>query len=106
MHFTLHLSQRCNMRCSYCYAPPCDGFLVLADALGQGFYGISPALNDELDEGQIIKRRHLFAFLSPNISINQVAHGRLIHLEVNVVAAGQLHFIADLFVMVHLGSQR
>ncbi|HNZ17641.1 MAG TPA: hypothetical protein PKK44_04900 [Candidatus Hydrogenedentes bacterium] len=25
MHFTLHLSPRCNMRCGYCYSPPADG---------------------------------------------------------------------------------
>ncbi len=22
MHFTLHLTRACNLRCSYCYAPP------------------------------------------------------------------------------------
>ena len=25
MHFTLHLSPRCNMHCGYCYSPPADG---------------------------------------------------------------------------------
>ena len=25
MHLTLHLTTACNMRCSYCYAPPHDG---------------------------------------------------------------------------------
>jgi uncharacterized protein len=31
MHLTLHLTTACNMRCSYCYAPPRDGAPMSAD---------------------------------------------------------------------------
>lgn len=34
MHFTLHLSPACNMRCSYCYAPPRDG-AAMSEAVGR-----------------------------------------------------------------------
>ncbi len=39
MHLTLHLTTACNMRCSYCYAPPaaraCDAHVMTADVAGQ-----------------------------------------------------------------------
>lgn len=34
MHLTLHLTTACNMRCSYCYAPPYDG-AAMTDATGR-----------------------------------------------------------------------
>ncbi len=45
MHFTLHLSQRCNMRCSYCYAPPCDS-PVMPEAVGRAAIDLGARMSE------------------------------------------------------------
>lgn len=66
MNFTLHLSTACNMRCSYCYAPPHAGTPMSLDvaraaldlatrlsgrrSAGIAFFGGEPLLHKELVE--------------------------------------------------------
>lgn len=63
MHFTLHLTNSCNMNCRYCYSPPCDDlemssetarkaveYAARLDPLNAGiiFFGGEPLLKKEL----------------------------------------------------------
>ena len=59
-----------------------------------------------MDQRHIIEGRDLLALFGADVGVDQVAHGRLIHLEVNVVAARQLHLVPDLLEVVNLGLQR
>jgi uncharacterized protein len=46
MHLTLHLTTACNMRCSYCYAPPHDGAPMSA-AIGRAALDLGARLTTE-----------------------------------------------------------
>src|SRR5437762_2918609 len=63
-------------------------FTVLAEAFGERIYRRLPALDDELHQRQIVEGRELLALLRPDVGVEQVAHGRLVHLHVDVVTAG------------------
>jgi uncharacterized protein len=45
MHLTFHLSTRCNLRCTYCYAPPHDG-PIMSDAVADGALRLGLATSD------------------------------------------------------------
>ncbi|MHC4248005.1 MAG: radical SAM protein [Planctomycetota bacterium] len=73
MHLTLHLTTRCNMRCSYCYSPPREGdgmseavarrALALGAALNPGascgivFFGGEPLLEGDLVRSTVARGR-------------------------------------------------
>ena len=84
-----------------------DGFghrlLALTDAFGQSVHRVGTALDDKLDQAHVIEGGNLLALLRPDVGVDQVAHRRLIRLEVDVVAAGQFHLVAHLGVVIHLG---
>lgn len=45
MHFTLHLSSACNMKCDYCYAPPRDG-AVMSETVGRRVMDMAAETNE------------------------------------------------------------
>ena len=68
MHFTLHLTNSCNMNCGYCYSPPCDDlemseetafkaveYAAQLDPLNAGiiFFGGEPLLKKDLIKNSI-----------------------------------------------------
>ncbi len=74
MHLTLHLTTACNMRCSYCYAPPHDGEPMTVEigraalelgarlnkeSCGVVFFGGEPLLQKELITGIVAHARDL-----------------------------------------------
>jgi uncharacterized protein len=76
MHFTLHLTTSCNMRCDYCYAAPSPGpamtesvaaaALALAARMSTGpigivFFGGEPLLCRELIESTVAEARRMEA---------------------------------------------
>ena len=67
-----------------------------------GLRRIRPALHDQLNQVQLVKGGNLLALFGADVGVYQVAHGRLVGLEVNVVAAGQAHLVAQLAGLVHL----
>ena len=77
--------------------------LTIPDALGQGVHGVGAALDNQLDQAHVIEGGNLLALFRPDVGVDQVAHRRLIRLEVDVVAAGEPHLVAYLGVVVHLG---
>ena len=76
--------------------------LLLRDSLGQVLQPIHSSLHNQLDQGEIVKGRELFTLFGSDIGVDQVTHGRLIHLQIDVVATGQLDLGAHLFVIIHL----
>ena len=44
MHLTLHLTRACNLRCTYCYAPPQDG-PGMSEAVGRQALELGARLN-------------------------------------------------------------
>jgi len=74
MHLTLHLTSACNMRCSYCYAPPRSGpamseqvgrkALELGSGLSCGscgiiFFGGEPLLHKDLIQTLVLYGRDM-----------------------------------------------
>ena len=72
--------------------------LAFLDAVRQRLQRLRPALNDELNQRQIIERRHLPAFFRADVGVNQMPHGRLVLLQVNGIATVQLHLVAEVLV--------
>ena len=60
------------------------------------------ALHDELYQAQLLEGGDLLALFGADIAVYQVAHGGLIGLQVDVVAAAQAHLVAQLAGLVHL----
>ena len=60
-------------------------------------------LDNQLHERHIVEGRELFTVLGPDIRVEQVAHGRLVHFHVDIVAAGKLDLLPHLLVVVHFG---
>jgi len=77
MHFTIHLTTRCNFRCGYCYSTPCDNMEMTEETMRQTvriageldkvnpgiiFFGGEPLLRKDLikigiDEAREISRK-------------------------------------------------
>jgi hypothetical protein len=73
---------------------------------GRASSAAAPPLDDELDERQLVEGRHLLALVGLDVRVDQVPHGRLVHLQIDVVAAGQLHLAAYVLVVADLGLER
>ena len=72
--------------------------LFLRMPFGQRLHRIRAALDDQLDQRQVVEGRDLLALLGPDVGVEQVPHGRLVHLEVDVVAAGSFTSLAHVLV--------
>ena len=70
---------------------------------GRGFDRLFSPFDDQFHQRPVIERRKFLAVLGPDIHVEQAPHGRLVHLHVDVIAAGQLDLLADLLVMAYFG---
>ena len=77
------------------------GFRICANARGQGCERALPALGDQLHERLIVEGGDPFALCSSDVRVEQVPHGRLVHFQVDIVAAGEFDLCAHVFVVGH-----
>jgi uncharacterized protein len=85
VHLTLHLTTACNMRCSYCYAPPCDG-AGMSEEIGRKAMALGSRLSSGSSCGIVFFGGEPLLLKDRIRSL--VAHGR----EMERRQAGRFHF--------------
>ncbi len=79
----------------------CYCLSVPSNAVRQFFNRIFSSFYNQFNQRHIIERTDYFALFCTDVRVNQMAHGRFISLEVNIIGTCKFYLCSGMFIMTH-----